>query len=535
LYVIAYDFGTTGVKTCLFAIGETLQMIAGEYGVYGLYILENGGAEQDTEEWWNAMCDTTRRLFEKTDIRPEQIEGISFCSQMQGLVLVDDNGNALRRPMSYMDQRATAEMKACLGHGLTVSGANVRKLLKSLIITHAAPTSVKDPVWKYKWVQNNEPEVFAKVHKWLDVKEYLICRCTGRFVMTKDSAYATFLYDTRPGKWGWSRTLCKMYGVDPKHLPKVIDCTEQAGVLTEKAANDLGLVPGIPVYGGGGDATLIGVGAGCINIGDTHIYCGTSGWVETVLDRQVVDIFAKIGGIIGAEAGKYNYFAEMETAGKCFEWVKDHLVLDEIGVYLKKTHITEGKEKIYRSLYDYMSETISKIGPGAGGVIFTPWLHGNRCPFEDPNAAGMFFNIRLETGKTELIRAVLEGICYHLRWMLEAQEKKVKISRIIRFVGGGALSPVTCQILSDITGRVVETVESSQDVGAVGAAMLAAVGKGILPDMSAIRDIIPVKHRYEPDMERKKIYDRNYEVYKRLYKNNKKSFAMLNVYDREAC
>lgn len=533
LYVIAYDFGTTGVKTCLFAIGESLRLIASEYEVYELYILENGGAEQDVEEWWGAMCSTTRRLFTKTDVRPEQIGGISFCSQMQGLVLVDDHGNALRRPMSYMDQRAGLEMKASQGHGLTISGVNAYKLIKSLIITRAASTSVKDPLWKYKWVQKNEPEIFSKVHKWLDVKEYLICRCTDRFVMTKDSAYATFLYDTRKGRWGWNRSLCKMYGVNPEHLPEVIDSTEQAGVLTEKAAKDLGLMSDIPVYGGGGDATLIGVGAGCIDVGDTHIYCGTSGWVNTVLDKQVVDVFSMIASIIGAEAGKYNYFAEMETAGKCFDWVKDHLVLDEIGIYLRKTNVAESTESVYESLYDYMSETISRIGPGAGGVIFTPWLHGNRCPFEDPKAAGMFFNVKLEAGKTELIRAVLEGLCFHLRWMLEAQEKKVKTSQTIRFVGGGALSAVTCQILADITGRVIETVEASKDVGAVGAAMLVAVGKGALPGMAAIKDFIPVKNRYIPSENNKEIYDKNYEVFKRLYKTNKKSFAMLNTYERE--
>lgn len=534
LYVIAYDFGTTGVKTCLFGIGEKLKLIASAYGVYELYILENGGAEQDAEEWWSTMCATTRELFEKTDISPEMISGISFCSQMQGLVLVDDKGHALRRPMSYMDQRGTSEMKACQGHGLTISGVSIHKLFKSLIITHAASTSVKDPIWKYKWVQSHEPEIFSRVHKWLDVKEYLICRCTDQFVMTKDSAYATFLYDTRPGKWGWSKTLCKMYGINPKHLPKVIDCSDKAGLLTRKAAQELGLDPGIPVYGGGGDATLIGVGAGCINPGDTHIYCGTSGWVNTVIDKQVVDIFAMIAGIIGVEAGKYNYFAEMETAGKCFEWVKDHLVMDEIGIYLKKTNIAESTESVYESLYDYMSDSISKIGPGAGGVIFTPWLHGNRCPFEDPKAAGMFFNVKLETGKTELIRSVLEGICFHLRWMLECQDKKIKTSQTIRFVGGGALSGVTCQILADITGRVIETVEDAKDAGAVGAAMLVAVGNGSLPDMSAIKDFIPVKNQYLPNKDNKKIYDKNYKVFKRLYKTNKKNFSIMNGYEREA-
>lgn len=534
LYVISYDVGTTGVKTCLFAIGETLKLIASEYGVYGLYIMENGGAEQDEEEWWSAMCTSTRRLFEKTEISPEQIGGISFCSQMQGLVLVDDKGKAVRRPMSYMDQRAASEMKEFRGHGPTISGLSVHKLLKSLTITHAAPTSVKDPVWRYKWVQKHEPEVFSKVYKWLDVKEYLICRCTDQFVMTKDSAYATFLYDTRFGKWGWSKELCKMYGVKPEHLPRVIDCTDQAGVLTSQAAMELGLKPGIAIYGGGGDATLIGIGAGCINVGDTHIYCGTSGWVNTVIDKQVVDIVAMIAGIVSVEDGKYNYFAEMETAGKCFEWVKEHLVLDEIGIYLSKTHVAESKESEYESLYDYMSDTISKIRPGAGGVIFTPWLHGNRCPFEDSKAAGMFFNLKLETGKTELIRAVLEGICFHLRWMLECQDKKITTSRTIRFVGGGALSSVTCQILADITGRVIETVEATKDVGAVGAAMLVAVGSGCLPEMRAIKEFIPVKQRYLPNRDNRKTYDRNYEVYKKLYQSNKRNFAMMNRYEKEA-
>ena len=208
------------------------------------------------------MCSTTRAAFEKTSVRPEQVTGISFCSQMQGMVLVDEHANALRRPMSYMDQRAGAEFRACQTHGLTISGVNAGMMLRSLAATHAASTSVKDPLWKYKWVQAHEPEVFQKAHKWLDVKEYLIARCTGEFVMTRDSAYSTFLYDTRPGHEGWNEGLCKMYGVEPRHLPRIIECRDVAGTLTAKAAAELGLCEGTPVYGGGGDATLIGVGAG---------------------------------------------------------------------------------------------------------------------------------------------------------------------------------------------------------------------------------------------------------------------------------
>ena len=528
MYVISYDIGTTGVKTCLFEVGDTLRLLAGEYEGYGLYILPGGGAEQDADEWWAAMAKSTRRLLEKTGTDPKSIAGISFCSQMQGLVLVDEAGCALRRPMSYMDQRGSREFAACQTHGLTISGVNALMLLRSLRRTRAASTSVKDPLWKYKWVQQNEPEVYAKIHKWLDVKEYLIGRCTGQFVMTRDSAYSTFLYDSRPDKGCWSRALCRMYGVEFDHLPRIIECTDVAGTLTARAAQDLGLAEGCPVYGGGGDATLIGVGAGCTEVGQTHIYSGTSGWVSTVIGRQKVDIVSMIAGIVGAQAGKYNYFAEMETAGKCFEWVKEHLVLDEIGIYLQKTNVAESQESVYESLYDYMTDTIDAIPPGAGGVIFTPWLHGNRCPFEDPKAAGMFFNLRLDTGKTEMLRAVLEGICYHLRWMLECQDKKVKIASTLRFVGGGALSRVTCQILADVTGRTVETVADTKDVGAVGAAMLVAVGSGQIAELTQAAGLIRPAARYTPDPANQALYDRNYKVFKNLYAANKKNFAALN-------
>lgn len=527
-YVIAYDIGTTGVKTCLFGIDKRIELIVGVHEGYNLYIMEDGGAEQDEEEWWSAMCSTTKKLFDSTSIKTSEISGISFCSQMQGLVLVDKNGTPVRKPMSYMDQRAVEEIEQGMAKGIKIGGGNVFKLAKSIIITGAASTSVKDPVWKYKWVEHNEPENFERIHKWLDVKEYLIYRCTGRFIMTEDSAFATLLYDTRKGKKGWSKSLCKMYGVNIQHLPDVIKSTDQAGLLTEKASADLGLVSGIPVFGGGGDASLIGIGAGCVETGDTHIYLGTSGWVSTIVDKQKVDVFNMIAAIVGAQSSNYNYFAEMETAGKCLEWVKDHLALDEIGIYLDKKNVAESQETVYTNLYDYLMETINTIGPGADGVIFTPWLHGNRCPFEDPNASGIFFNITLNTGKTELIRAVVEGICYHLRWMLECQEKKVKVAETIRFVGGGALSPITGQILADITGHKVDVAANPQNVGSVGAAAVMGVSLGIIPSLTSIKDYVSAEQIFVPTEKAKAVYDRNFQVFKRLYTSNKRNFKDLH-------
>lgn len=525
---ITYDIGTTGVKTCLFEISSTVKLLESSMEGYNLYVFPDGGAEQKPSEWWSAICSATHKLIGKSGVEPKEISGISFCSQMQGLILTGKNGEPVRDAMSYMDQRAREELKEGMSSGLKIEGMNAVKLLKSLYYTGAVAASVKDPVWKYKWIEKNEPENFKKAYKWLDVKEFIICKMTGEFVMTKDSAFATLLYDIRKNKNCWSKPVCKMLGVNTDHLARIVKSTDKIGGLTAKAAEELGLCEGISVFGGGGDASLIGVGAGSVEPGDTHIYSGTSGWVSTVVNKSMVDTSAMIAAIVGVQDGLYNYFAELETAGKCLEWVKDHLALDEIGMYLEKTDVAASKETVYTNLYDYLTEVVSSAPAGSGGVIFTPWLHGNRCPFEDPNARGMFFNISLETGKTELIRSVLEGVCMHLRWFLETQDNKIKTSQTVRFVGGGALSDVTCQILADCTGRTVETVESPQNAGAVGAAVLVAAGLNLIPDIADAKALIPAAKVFIPNPGVKAAYDKNYMVYKNLYKANKKGFAMLN-------
>ncbi len=528
MYIIIYDFGTSTVKTCLFEIDSGIRLVADSTAEYGLYISGDGGAEQDTEEWWAALRTTTMDLFSRSHVKPAQIEGMAFCSQMQGSVFVDKEGNALRRPMNYLDQKGVREYRECMGTGLIrVSGCSLYKLLRNLAVNYAGSTSAKDPVWKYKWVENNEPEVYERIYKWLDIGDYLTSRCTGRILRTADTAFATFLYDTRKGKEGWNKGLLKMYGVNPDHMPEIINCTDRAGTLTGKAAQELGLVEGIPVFGGGGDTTFVNIGAGSTRPGDTHIYVGTSGWVSTCMDHQAVDIDAMITGVLSARKGYFNYYAELETAGKCFEWVMNHLALDEIGVYLTHTRVTSVENR-YLSLYDYLSGEVAKVPAGANGVIFTPWLHGNRCPFEDSKAGGMFFNIRVENGKRDMIRAVLEGICYHLRWLLECEARKTKTSDPIRFVGGGSLSPVTCQMLADITGRRIETVDNAQQVGAVGAALSVVAGIRGIDVAELSQRMIRANHIYVPDPACREAYERNYRVFRRLYGANARNFRDIN-------
>ena len=535
MIILAYDIGTTGVKTCLFRLSESenpegmsIHLADSSFAGYSLSVLPNGGVEQNPQEWWEAMCKTTRQLVSRNPEARAQIAGISFCAQAQSVVLLDTSARAVRPSMSYMDQRSGGVRKARAGGGPQVAGVGLGFLLQSLYHTGVVAGSDKDPVWKYLWVKENEPEVFARAHKWLDVKDALVARMTGKFTMSRDSAFATLLMDKNTKTPEFSTALMKRLGIKPEHMPEIVESTAKAGTLLEEPATELGLMPGIPVFSGGSDAALIGVGAGCVQPEMTHVYMGTSGWVSTVTDQNVVDTNAMIASVVGVQSGLYNYFAELETAGKCLEWVRDHLALDEINIYLSKQHVTDDPSSEYKSLYDYMSKVISETPAGSGGVIFTPWLHGNRCPFEDANARGMFFNIGLETGKTELIRAVIEGVCYHMRWFLETIKRKIKTGDKVRFVGGGALSPVTAGILADVLQLPVETVPEPQNVGAVGAALVVAVGLGRIADLKDAKALIKPDRVFMPNPETRAVHEKNYTAFTQLYAANQKLFRHLN-------
>jgi xylulokinase len=537
--VIAYDIGTTSAKTCLYrfsggaAKGVVLEASASVE--YGIRFLPDGGVEQNPDDWWRAICAGTRTVLSSGNgTRPADVRGAAFCCQMQGLVLVDPGGRPVRPAMSYMDQRASDQKRRGLERGLKVAGMNVAKLLPSLLIAGGVSASAKDPVWKYRWVAEHEKAAFARVHKWLDAKEYLVARATGRMAMTPDSANATFLYDTRPtrlssdGLGSWSAQLCAMFGVDPAHLPEVVGPTDIVGPLLPAAAAELSLAPGTPIFGGGGDLSLVGLGSGAIEPGDVHVYMGTSGWVSAVTKSRVVDTDAFIASVMGARAGLYNYISEQETSGKCMEWVRDHLVLDEVGAYLGARNAAEDPDARYGSLFELLDEAIESIQPSLDAIVFAPWLHGNRSPFEDPQARGIFFNVGLGSGKRSMIRAVAEGVAMHNRWQLESIRRKVDATGPVRFVGGGARSRSIARIMSDVLGETIETVEHPQNSGALGAALLCAKGLGLVPTLADAKALVRVAAVYEPRRELAGLYARRFEVFKRLHASNKKLFAALN-------
>jgi len=522
-YVIAYDIGSTGNKTCLYRLDSGIILLAEAARKYPLSFTANGGVEQNPDDWWESMRETTGEVLRLAHIEGKAVSAVSFCSQMQGLVLLDKNGTVLRPAMSYMDKRATQQFDSWRSGLFTVAGINVRKLLVSMAETGVVAASAKDPVFRYAWVRENEPELFKKIYKWLDVKDYLLFRAAGCYVSSEDSAFGTMLYSTR--KNSWSKTVCALHGVNYEHLARIVKCTDQVGYLTEEAAAQLGLGTGCKVFSGGGDCSLIGIGAGCTKTGDTHVYIGTSGWVSTVVDKQVVDAVSMIASVTGAIPGRYNYFAEMETSGKCIEWARDHLVADGIGAFMQ-TGESAGRNT--DDLIELMCKAAALVPAGSNGVIFMPWLLGNRCPFEDADCRGGFFNIGLTTKKEDLIRSVLEGILFHKRWMLECQQKKVRTSSVIRFVGGGARSELICQMMADIFNMRVERTEKPQNAGALGAAIVMAFGLGHIASLEEAGSLITVNSACTPNQKAVASYSKNYAVFRRLYRKNKKNFAMLN-------
>nr|MDO8086436.1 FGGY-family carbohydrate kinase [Candidatus Sigynarchaeum springense] len=519
-YIIAHDNGTSGTKTCLTKITDKVEIVGSHITEYGVIYPEGiaHACEQDPREWWRAICEGTKHVIKQAGITPDQVSGITFSCQTQCSLFVDENGMPLDNAYIWIDGRATKEFEKGIKGGLVISGYNVGKILKWIKYAGGGPASAKDQVWKYKWFQNHKLDQFKKLYKMLDCKDYLVFKCTGNMLTSVDSAAIVWLFDTRPGKFKWSKELCDTARIDIKHLPDVKLSTDSAGELTAAAAGEMGLDPGIPVILGGVDASCIPVGSGAFNLNDTHVYVGTSGWIITGVERRITNISDYEGSVPSAVPGVYNFVGIMETAGACLAWAKDHLADLEV------QHAREQGVSVFKLLDTMVSQT----PPGANGVIFAPWLYGNRCPREDTHVRGSFFNINLKTRRREMFRAILEGVSLHTKWMMDKFAKKnVPVTEPIRYVGGGAKSDVWCQIMADVLGKQIQPVKFAQDGGAVGATLIAGVGLGATSWKDA-KGLVPVGDIYKPNPANRALYDKLYSALVQFHDNNKKLYHVLN-------
>jgi xylulokinase len=518
-YIISHDMGTSSDKAALITIEGEIVDAAREY--YPLQHPHPGWAEQNPLDWWNAVCTTTKSVLEKTGVSPDQVAGMTFSSQTQGLVAVDSSGMPIRPAMTWLDGRSADILRDILWTPPRVMRYNIFKLLRFLIITGGSPGHTgKDQIGKLLWLRHHEPEVFQKTAKFIDVKDYVLYRLTGRFVTSVDLASIWWLLDTRKKRNQWHPGLCKLAGVRPDQLAEVQPSAVVVGQLTPEAAVATGLNPGTPIVNGAGDLSTAAIGSGAVGEGELHINVGTSGWVAGHFAKRKIDLAHYTGCVGSAWPGEfYLGMAHQETAGICLEWLKNKVLY----------HEAQLKEELHvDSLYKILDDLADNAGPGAAGLIFTPWMYGERCPLDDDYVRAGLYNIGLNHSREHLVRAVFEGIAFNTRWAMETLENLYSPVSELRIIGGGAKSSVWCQIIADITNRTIHRAADPQQASAKGAAMLAILALGYIRKFEDIRSHIKVDRTFHPQPENRKLYDRLFKEYKALYKQNKSWYKRMN-------
>ncbi len=488
-------------------------------GQYPLHHPHPSWAEQDANQWWSVVCTTTRQLLEYTGVDPQKIAGLVFSCMMATTVPVDEAGEPLRPAILWLDSRSHRQARQIVDGILKIKGYGLWRLLMFLRRTGGVPSLAgKDTISKIQWIRENEPAVAKRTAKYLDCKDFLIHRCTGRFVTSRDLASLSWMMDTRRGHLGWSERILALLDLAPEKLPAIETSTTVVGEVTDTAATALGIPAGTPVVNGAGDMAAALIGSGAVSANEVHTYIGTSGWVAAPVTRRLLSISDYIGSIWSADPDKYMCIAEQEVSGAAFDWFRTQLCANET--------------------YAVLDELAAAVPPGAGKVIFTPWMFGERSPIDDHYVRGGFFNLSLETTREQMVRAVMEGVAYHIRWMLDALEALLAKENAsvdwMNIIGGGAVSDIWCQIIADVTHKRIRRVAAPRERVSVGAALIACVALGYDRCCEDLCHKIDIVAEFEPIDAHQAIYAELYAAFKRLYRDNAALYRELNTDDADA-
>ena len=472
-YLLAHDLGTSGNKATLFSTsGELLRSVTVPYDTR---YFNNNWAEQDPEDWWRAVCESTRALV-AGGIDPQGIAAIAFSGQMMGCVCVDRSGEVLRPAILYCDQRAASECEAILQK---IDAWDFYR-----ITGHRASPSYS--VEKLMWVMGHEPELYAKTFKMLHAKDYLNFRLTGVMATDYSDASGTNLLDLNSRRW--SDTLVAVTGIDGDKLPQLRASTDVVGELTPGAAAALGIAPGIPVVAGAGDGVCAGVGAGSVRPGMTYNYLGSSSWIATTTEEPIYDESMRTFVWAHAVPGYVHPCGTSQTAGSSYEWLKN-----EIGTLEKACAAELGLNP-----YELMNRQVESSPPGANGIIFLPYLLGERTPRWNPDAKGAFIGLTLEHSRADLLRAVLEGVTLNLSIILDIFRERVAIDQVT-VIGGGAKGDVWRKIMADIYEAQIVKLNYLEEATSMGAAIIGGVGCGVFDSFEVIDRFIKPTDRTQPD------------------------------------
>jgi len=516
-YVLAIDLGTSACKVAL--VSTRGEVVAYEQEETAPRLLPNGGAEQDPAQWWEVIGRVSRRLLQGGIVPTDSVEAVCATAQWSGTVAVDAGGKPLRAAIIWMDTRGAAQA-AKVSRGLVnVQGYGITKILRWIRLTGGAPgKSGKDPIAHILWLREEEPDTYRDTAVFLEPKDYLNLEMTGRAAASFDSIALHWVTDNRnPTKVTYHPALLRAVDVHPEKLPDLLPATDVLGPLTRSAASDLGVPEGIPVVVGTPDVQSAAIGSGATRDFQPHLYVGTSSWLTCHVPFKKTDLFRNMASLPSAIPGRYLVANEQETAGACLTFLRDRLFLADDGLMA-----TEGLVSARADAYRSFDELVTSSAPGAGGVLFTPWLYGERTPVEDASIRGGFHHVSLSTSRAELVRAVFEGVALNSRWLLEAVERFSR-RRLdpIRFIGGGAQSEVWSGIYADILNRTIEAVKDPVNANARGAGMLAAAALKEL-SFDEMSDRIPIARRFEPDPKNRRLYDELFREFVATYRRDRR-------------
>ena len=525
-YLIGVDLGTGGPKVALTTVRG--QVLGFEAEKVELLLTPGGGAEQDPDQWWSAIVTATRRLLARGLAPVDEVAAICVGAQWGGLVPVDEAGHPLRNALIWMDSRGAPYSQEVTGGLLAIPGAgyDARRLRDWLRKTGGAPSRTgKDPVGMTHWLRHHEPTVYAASAYLLDVPEYLTMRLSGRAVAGTDTSTLRWCTDNRdPDRVHWDHALAARTGIDVAKLPELVPPASVVGPLHPEAAARLGLPATVQVVTGTSDSIAAAIGAGAVDDYRGHLYIGTSAWLSCHVPFKRTDVLRSIASLPAAVPGRYWVGTVQDVAGKAIDWLIDSVVYPDDGMLDAHPAPEDAVERL--------NALALTAPPGSNGVVFTPWLNGERTPVDDPFLRGGWFNVSLTTTRADLARSVFEGIALNVRWMKESVERFLGKDlpggfAELAFVGGGARSDLWCQTLADVLGCTIHQVEDPILANARGAALAAAVGLGLV-SWEEIAGLVRTTGTFTPDPARGAIYDRQYRTFTRIYRRNRRLYAAHN-------
>jgi xylulokinase len=502
-YILAHDLGTSGNKATLFS--EEGKLIGSTVFTYDTNYFNETWVEQDPADWWRAVCETSRALVSETGVSNADIAAVSFSGQMMGCLCVDKSGTPLRKSIIWADQRAQAQQRALDEH------IPLREFYG--IVGHR--NSASYGLQKLMWVRDNEPEIYEATYKTLNAKDYIVFKLTGNFYTEPSDASSNACVDLKT--LNWSERLIGYAGVDIDKFPKIVPSTFVAGGVTAAAANETGLAEGTPVVMGGGDGVCANVGAGSVKPGKSFSYIGSSAWIATTSEVPVLDEGLRTVTWAHIVPGLYAPNGTMQSAGGSYAWLKNQVCTME----------SFEASRMGLSPYQLIDAEIAESPVGSNGVIFLPYLLGERAPRWNVDARGAFIGLKMENQRRDMLRSVLEGVTMNLSIILDILRQQIPIDEIL-VIGGGAKGAVWRQMMADVYGARILAPQLLEEATSMGAAVTGGVGVGLFKNFDAIDKFIDVKYTHEPIAKNATAYKPVKEMFELCYQ------SLLPVYSKMA-